>query len=269
MGAETGTNQSVERAAAVLTTFLDGHTMRVSDVASRTGLGQSTASRLLSTLESMEFVERDEVSSLYRLGPALITLGGAALNQHPVHRAARQPAQNVVAALGLAANVATRQENTLFYLCSFEGPRAPKTYALTGRRNPLHATGLGKCLVSDLSPEERRSVLHTLSPYTAHTITDHEDLDRAIDHVMAHGYATETEELALGRACVAAPIYDHSGRVVAALSVSGPLSVINLADQEAELARHVIEAADQISIGLGFDVSRSSHTAAPVGGQRV
>lgn len=268
MGAETSTNQSVERAAAVLSTFLDGPSMRVSDVADLTGLGQSTASRLLSTLESMSFVERDQVSSLYRLGPALITLGGAALNQHPVHRAARQPAQNLVATLGLAANVATRKSDTLFYLCSFEGPKAPKTYALTGRHNPLHATGLGKCLLVGLSPAARRALLPTLVPYTAHTVVAHEELDGTVEHVLAHGYASETEELALGRACVAAPIYDQSGGVVAAISVSGPLSTINLAEHEAELARHVIEAADQISIGLGFDVSRSGRTAA-VGGHHV
>src|ERR1700754_3712260 len=85
---DQATNQSVEKAATVLSAFLDGRALRVSDVAKHAGLGQSTASRLLSTLESLQFVERESVSSLYQLGPALLTLAGVAINQHPVHREA-------------------------------------------------------------------------------------------------------------------------------------------------------------------------------------
>jgi len=247
-----GTNQSVEKAATVLAAFLDGQALRVSDVAKRAGIGQSTASRLLATLESINYVERDPVSSLYRLGPALITLAGVAINQHPVHRAARQPAQNVAASLGLGANVAVRRGDALFYLCNFEGRLAPKSYVLMGQSNPLHATALGKCLLLALDPSERRRLLPTLRRFTPHTIVDHDALDRELDEVRGRGYATEVEELALRRACIAAPILDSSGAIVAALSLSGPLSALDLDNRESERASVVIEVADSISADLGY-----------------
>jgi len=245
------TNHSVEKAAAVLSAFMPGGTLRVADVAKRAGISQSTASRMLATLESVNFVERDELN-LYRLGPALVTLAGAAVNHHPVHRAARQPAQLLAAALGLGANVAVRRGNSLFYLCNFEGHLAPKSFVLMGQHNPLHATAMGKCLISGLTGEGRRSLLPELTRFTERTITDHEALDAAVDRARTHGYCTEVEELALGRACIAAPILDHSGQVAAAISLSGPLSALDLASRESTLADKLIETADAISVSLGY-----------------
>ncbi|MBM7791055.1 IclR family transcriptional regulator [Tenggerimyces flavus] len=259
-------NQSVERGAAVLRAFLEagsGRTeLRVSDVARAIGLGQSTTSRLLATLESVEFVERDPVSQLYRLGPALITFGSAALNQHPVHRESRQVAQNLAAELGLGANVAIRRGASLFYLCNFEGRRAPKSFVQAGRKNPLHATGLGKCLLLGSTLDQRKELLGPELPtYTKHTIGDHQKLDTELEAATVRGYATEVEELALGRACVATPIRDASGDVVAAMSVSGPLTALNLEAREGELAATLIEAADSVSIALGYTASHPDGVA--------
>src|SRR5690348_13109226 len=107
MAADAGNNQSVERALSVLRTFTSGRAeMRMSDVAKAAGLGASTTSRLLATLEVAGFVERDPVSGLYRLGLDVVSLAAGVLNSHPVHRVARQIAQNLAAQLGLGANVA-------------------------------------------------------------------------------------------------------------------------------------------------------------------
>jgi DNA-binding IclR family transcriptional regulator len=253
MATDQGTNQSVEKAAAVLGAFTAGRpTLRVSDVARLAGMGQSTASRLLATLESLGYVERDEMSGLYRLGPVLVTLAGVWVNQHPVHREARQRAQDLAHQLGLGVNVAIRRGASLFYLCNFEGRYAPKSYTLMGQANPLHATGLGKCLLQGIPAGERRRLLPSLPQFTIHTITTHEELDSALDRAQTHGYATEVEELAFGRACVAAPVLGPAGTVIAALSISGPLSALDLERREEEIARAAIEAADSISVGLGY-----------------
>lgn len=260
------TNHSVERAASVLSAFLPGGAgLRAADVGKRAGLSQSTASRMLATLESVGFVERDEVG-LYRLGPQLITLAGAAINHDPVHRAARQSAQNLAASLGLGANVAVRRGDTLFYLCNFEGRHAPKSFVLMGQHNPLHATAMGKCLLSGLTAAQRRGLLGDALPrFTERTITDHEALDEAVDLVGTRGYGTEVEELALGRACIAAPILDHDGAVVAALSVSGPLSALDLAGRQQTLADALIETADAISVSLGYLGPHHRPATAPEG----
>lgn len=255
-------NQSVERSAAILSTLTEGGPavgvqLRVADVARAIKLGVSTTSRLLATLEKVGFVQRDPVSQLYSLGPALITLGGSAVNQHPVHRAARQIAQNLAASLGLGANVAVRDGRSLFYLCNFEGERAPRSFVLTGQRNPLAATGLGKCLLSGLDSHERRALLgEKLPPYTQRSVTDHGRLDEEMATLATRGYATEVEELALGRACVAAPIRGAGGDVIAAMSVSGPLTALDLTHRESELAGVLIEAADSVSVQLGYSTHR-------------
>ncbi|WP_129837714.1 IclR family transcriptional regulator [Streptomyces sp. RFCAC02] len=270
MTSERNSNQSVERAAAVLRAFTLGRpALRVSDVATTLGLGLSTTSRLLATLEAAELVRRDPVSQLYELGPAVVTMAGVALNNDPVYRQSRPVTQRLAWELGLGANVAVRRGAELFYLQNVEGQLAQKSYSLLGQRNPLHSTAMGKCLLLDLSPDQRRSLLgpQPLHAYTDRTITDPDALDEDLARSGRRGYATEVEELALGRACIAAPVRDHTGGIVAALSVSGALSAIALHEREAELGRLIIEAADSVSTGLGYlgPVPTPHGPAAPAG----
>ena len=254
MAVDSGNNQSVERAAQLLQALADaGHTrVRASDLATAAGLGLSTATRLLATLESLAFVERDAVTSLYRLGPLALRVGGAAANQQPVHREARQVVQNLAARLGLGVNVARRHRDRLVYLINAEGELAPRSFTLLGQTNPLHATGLGKCLLLGCTVDERRELLGELTAFTARTVTDLRVLEAELDEARARGYAMEVEELALGRACVAAPIRDRDGTVVAAVSVSGSLSALDLGNRRDELAQIVIETADTVSTALGY-----------------
>lgn len=246
--------QSVERALALLSHFTDEQPeRRIAELVELTGLGQSTVSRLVGALESLGYLARDERSGLHRLGPRVVTLAGIALNQSPVHRAARQTAQNLAHETGLGANVAERHGDRMFYLCHFEGPRAPRSFTLTGRYAPLHSTGMGKVLLSDLPEDEVRRVMGSAYPaYTPQTITTIDALLTALADVRSRGYATEVEELAFGRACLAVPVRDRSGAIVAALSVSGSLSALDLGGRQTELASRVVEFADQVSTGLGY-----------------
>ncbi|SDK21774.1 IclR family transcriptional regulator [Streptomyces indicus] len=246
--------QSVERALSLLSFFTDEQPeRRIAELVELTGLGQSTVSRLVATLESLGYLVRDERSGLHRIGPKVVSLAGIALNQSPVHRAARQPAQNLAHELGLGANVAERHDDQMFYLCHFEGPLAPRAFTLTGRLAPLHSTAMGKALLCGLTDDQVRKTLGRAYPaYTPHTITALDPLLEALQEVRTRGYATEIEELAFGRACLAAPIRDRSGDVVAALSVSGSLSAMDLPNRQDSLAAKVVEQADQISTSLGF-----------------
>jgi DNA-binding IclR family transcriptional regulator len=265
--ADNGSNQSVVRAVALLHALLvTPSDSRASDLAARAGLGLSTATRLLATLESAELIERDEASGAYRFGPLALSIGGAAVNQSPVYAEARMIAQNLAAQLGLGVNVAQRKGARLQYLLNAEGSLAPKTFALTGQTNPLHATGLGKCLLLGLGPDQRRALLSddALVAYTGKTLTTHAQLDAELSSALEQGYAIESEELALGRACVAAPIRDRTAAVVAAISISGSLSAIDLDSRTAALAQTVIEAADSISTALGFTAG-GGHVHSAVG----
>lgn len=252
MVTEKGANQSVEKAMAVLETFAGGEPMRVNDVARAAGIGQSTASRLLATLESGGFVERDPQSSLFFLGSELMTLAGVAINQNSVHRVGRQIAQNLAGQLGLGVNIALLRGAELVYLANFEGPLSPKSHTLMGQRVPLHATSIGKSTLIGSTRERRQRLMPQLTEFTSATITSHDALDREVALISRRGYGTEVEEFVLGRASVAAPILDRFGKIIASISISGPLTTIDLASRESELARIVIETADRISSGLGY-----------------
>jgi DNA-binding IclR family transcriptional regulator len=252
------TNQSVERALTVLKVFgEEGRPLRVTEIARLCSLGTSTVSRLLATLVDAGLLERGEASS-YQLGDALITLGGAALNQSQLYREARPVAFEISCTTGLGANIAQRRANQLFYLLHYDGRLAPRSRTLMGRHNPLHATGLGKCLLSELSPGERAEILavEPLHSYTPGTIVDPVVLDHELDLVRRRGYAIEREELGFSRGCVAAPIRGRNGAIVAAMSISGPLSALRLDEREAELARTVVEAADRIGTAIGSSLVR-------------
>ncbi|WP_435128992.1 IclR family transcriptional regulator [Actinacidiphila sp. bgisy144] len=278
MSSERGGNQTVERAAAVLRAFTHGRpALRVSDVASALDLNLSTTSRLLATLEAAELVRRDPVSQLYELGPAVISMAGVALNNDPVYRQSRPVTQRLAWELGLGANVAVRRGGELFYLQNVEGQLAHKSYSLLGQHNPLHATAMGKCLALGMTAKERAQLLGAgpFPSYTPRTLTTPEALEAELAAVAERGWATEVEELALGRACIAAPVRDHTGDVVAAISVSGALSAIALHDREADLGRRIIEAADSVSVGLGYlgpapapRASAATSPAAAEGGHR-
>jgi len=252
-----GGTQSVERALSLLSAFTEEHPeRRVSELVQLTGLGQSTVSRLVGTLEALGFVTHDARSGLYRVGPTVVQLAGIALNQSAIHRQSRQIAQDLASELGLGANIAEQHGTELFYLCNFEGRLAPRSFTLVGRSGPLHATAMGKALLSDLTSDEIQALLGTRYPaYTPKTVADLDGLLAALAEGRGRGYTTEHEELAFGRACLAAPIRDNTGRVVAALSVSGPLSAMDLPSRQDELASRVIEQADQISTGLGYHAS--------------
>ncbi|NQX34920.1 IclR family transcriptional regulator [Herbiconiux sp. VKM Ac-2851] len=246
--------QGIGRAAAVLTALGDAKSgaLRASDIARAIGLGASTTARLLASLEELGYVRRERDTQLYAIGTAILSLGSQALNHNPVHRESRAAAEALAQRTGLSVNVGVLDGTSLVYLCHFEGALAPKSHTMVGMRQPLHASGLGKCLLLDLDEAGRRALLgDELERYTVHTLVDHAALTAALAESAERGYCTENQELALGRLSIAAPVRDADGRVVAGISVSGRLSVVRELDHE-QLAEQLIETADRISVGLGM-----------------
>ena len=245
-------HQSIARAAGILDVIGDtaGRGLRAAEIAEGAGLGLSTTTRLLATLQELGFVSKVSDRE-YALGPKLLLLSSQELNQSPVFRESRMLCQSLAHATRLNANVAVRHGARCVYLCHFEGDLSPKNQSMVGLGMPLHATGLGKCLLLDTSEQERMDLLGPdLPTYTARTVASHAELTRQLDQVREHGYAVEDQELALGRFCLASPVRDRSGSVCAAVSVSGRISVFS-GDQRAAIQEQLIEAADRISVNLG------------------
>ncbi|WP_105565761.1 IclR family transcriptional regulator [Microbacterium halophytorum] len=245
--------QGFARAASVLAAIggSASGSMRGSDIARATGLGPSTITRLLATLTELGYVAKEPDGAGYAIGTTVLRLASEGLNQSPVYRQSRAIAQELAHRTGFSANVATRDGDQLIYLSHFEGAHARKDHSMVGMGQPLHASALGKCLLIGTDDAERRELLGDLPAYTEHTIASHDALTQEIARVVRKGSALEDQELALGRVCVAAPIRGAHGGVVAAISVSGRLSLMREAGLDA-LTEDVIEAADRISVGLGL-----------------
>lgn len=244
--------QGVGRAAAVLEAVANatGGPPRASDISRATGLGASTIARMLTTLEELGYVSR--VDSGYAIGAAIMSLSSRGINQYPIHRESRAPVQELAQRTGFSANVAVRFGDRAVYLSHAEGERARKPHVMVGLGQPLHASALGKCLLLGLSSQERRDVLgEELPKYTVNTITDHVALDAELERVSRDGFATEDQELALGRLCVAAPVRDATGQVVGAISLSGRLTLMRDYGLD-RLREDVVESADRISVALGL-----------------
>jgi DNA-binding IclR family transcriptional regulator len=247
--------QSVTRALGILSCFSNENPMlRVMDFAKMLGLTQSNVSRLLTTMVSIGYVVKDEATGYYRLGPEIVTLGGIALNNYEIRKLALPELYEMEKRAGLDTNLAILDAGSVFYLAHVDSYNSPRMYTFIGRRNSLHCTALGKVLLafSDVAEAERLlSAAEPLRAMTEKTVTDKPALIAQFEQIRRQGYALETEELALGKACLAAPVFGRSGKAVAAISVSGALSKMNLPERERELSGLLIELAGRVSTKMG------------------
>ncbi|HEX7426729.1 MAG TPA: IclR family transcriptional regulator [Mycobacterium sp.] len=224
-GESVGGVQSVDRAVSVLEILAQRGEAGVSEVAADIGVHKSTAFRLPAALEERELVEQTQERGKYRLGFGILRLASAVPGQLDVTRQARSVCEQLAAQLGETVNIAVRRSHFVVNIDQARGPSAVATHNWVGELTPLHATSSGKVLLAYMTPEERREVLAAsrLTRLTAHTITSQRELEAQVEAAARDGYAFSVEELEDGLNAVAAPVRDHTGGGIAALSVSGPV----------------------------------------------
>jgi DNA-binding IclR family transcriptional regulator len=219
-----GGAQAVERALSILEFVAFAQTpVTVSEIAQSVGLHRNTAYRLARALLARDYLEVE--NGTYTLGPRLVVLSQAASRQNVLLRKSDPFLQEVCDAAGEVVNLGIRRGDEVFYLGRWETnePR-PGVYVRIGERAPLYTSALGKVLLAGMSPEARGQYYRRcpFTAFTAHTITNAEDLEQAIRAVQRTGFAEDLEELSDGVRCVAVPI-TVNGSVVAATSVSFPV----------------------------------------------
>jgi DNA-binding IclR family transcriptional regulator len=245
--------------------------LRTTDVARRLGVSPSTASRILYSLEAQGFVERDAQTGQFGLGLALVTLASRALNGNELYRVAVGDLAAAAVEFDMAINLSILRNDQVFYVAVVEPPASMTPISLLGERGYLHSTAMGAVLIAGVPPADREALLQRI-PYprlTPNTVTDPDAMRAKVEDVLARGYAIDREEGALGRGCVATGIRDESGLVVAAMSVNGPMTLIDVDRRGQELGARMIEIAERISRKLGYRFgSRTMSIAAPSGHAR-
>jgi DNA-binding IclR family transcriptional regulator len=218
-------------------------------LASVTGLHPSTAHRILAAMTAARFVERQE-AGIYRLGIRLLELGNLVKSRINVREVALPFMQELRESIGEAINLGVRHDDEIVYIeRTSSGHALVRVVYLVGGRAPLHLTSLGKLFLAADSPQQVRDYARRtgLPGKTPHSLTTLAALEKELEKVRRHGVAYDDEEAEIGLKCVAAPIHDEEGHIVAALSVSAP------ADRHDPVwAAQVRKTAEAVSRALGY-----------------
>jgi DNA-binding IclR family transcriptional regulator len=240
--------QSVDRAISVLELLASRGSAGVSELAAQIGVHKSTAFRLLSALEERNLVEQASDRGKYQLGFGILRLANAIPSRLDLVRQARPVLDQLVTQFGETVNVAVVRSHYAVNVDQVISPAAVASHNWVGHLTPLHATSSGKVLLAHLDEAARRRLLDAagLTRYTERTITSRKTLEAHLATVVEDGYATTVEEYETGLNAVAAPIRDHSGHVVGAVSVSGPAYRLDTERIKA-IADDLCQGAERIS----------------------
>ncbi len=246
--------QAIRRAIALLKAFTDEKPeWGLTELARAAGLHKTTAYRLLSALESEGLVKRTSGADSYRLGLEIIVLGGRALRANDLRVVSRAELETLAGQTRETATLEILADNEILILDEAIGSYLVGATAALGTRWPAHATSTGKLLLAHLPPAELDRVLSFPLPgFTLHTLTGRQALFDELSRIRAQGYATASEELEVGYMAVSAPVYNHEGQAVAALSVGGPSARL-VPDRFPEIVTLLQNAARRTSQRLGFE----------------
>lgn len=245
--------QAVQRAMALLKAFNDEHpAWGLSALARETGLNKTTAHRLLSALEREGMLGRAADGDRYVLGPEVVVLGGRALRANNLRAVARPELEQLAEETRETASLEILSGGEMLVIDEIVGGHLMSGVPDLGSRWPLHASSTGLAVLAYLPDEMAAGLLpRTLTPVTTATITGRVALRAELACIRERGYSVADETLEVGLVAIAAPIFDHDGHVVAALSIAGPKLRVTV-DRISVIGDYVRRAAADISALLGY-----------------
>jgi IclR family KDG regulon transcriptional repressor len=247
--------RAVERALLILDCFDDENPERgITDIAQIVGLHKSTAHRIVTTLLNYGYLERAADGQKYRLGLELAHLGYKVVRRMNLRREALPYMKQLVEEWDETCDLSMFDQGQVFYIEVLRGNHALTIAAAVGQRLPVHCTASGKLFLAYLSSDELDSVLNQpLVPYTTNTVTSRPELLEQLEIVRKQGYAVDYEEFELGIYAVAAPIFNHRRKVVAAIGCPCPTSRMT-PERITKIAEAFKETAQVISRRMGYDL---------------
>ncbi|MFI7343222.1 IclR family transcriptional regulator [Streptomyces sp. NPDC050085] len=249
-----GAVQSVDRAVSVLESLARHGEAGVTEIADELGVHKSTAFRLLGVLENRGLVGQAKDRGKYYLGAGMLRLAGAAAVRLDISQEGAPVCRELADELGETVNIAVLDEDMAVNIMQARGAASVTAQNWLGRRTPLHATSSGKVLLAHQPQVLREGLLaRTLPRFTEHTVTGTSALRTELDAVREQGFAVAVEELERGLAAVAAPARAHDGKVVGAISVSGPAFRLT-EDSLPALAKRTVAAAAELSRRMGHSL---------------
>lgn len=245
----------LEKAFRILGLFDEkGKALSVKEISEQLSYNKSSSLRIIRNLEEFAYLERVSGTQTYKLGFGLYNLGQLAESYVGLRKAAHAHLEQLCNDCGETVHLAVFHNNQALYIDKIESQtRALRIISTVGTSLPCHCSGVGKVLLSSLTEDQLEKVVDEwgFTPFTSNTITHKEDLARELEMIRRQGYAFDNEEIEYGLKCIAAPVVDGRGKVVAAVSVSGPKERVG--HHLDHILEHVKNAAAAISAALVSD----------------
>lgn len=246
------TIQSLDRALEVLDTLALANGLTLTEISAQLDQSPATMYRVLSTLEAREFVEIDPGTQAWHIGAMAFRLGSAFLRRTSVVERSRPVMHALMDATGETSNLGIERHGDVMFIGQVETHDSIRAFFPPGTLSPMHASGIGKALLSQRTDDGLDRFLRTypLDRFTDKTIDTPDALRAELAIIRERGFSFDDEEKTVGMRCVAAPIINLYGEAIAGISVSGPTHRMPV-DQVEEIGELVRDAAATISRGLG------------------
>ncbi len=226
------------------------------DILNQFGIPKSSLSYLLQELVNQNYINHDPASRTYYPGIKLIRLSAACMNNSNIFEEIWLGIKKLSDKTGETAHAAVLSGRQITYIAKVQGKENLGLMTLVGLQLPAHSTAVGKVLLSDLPVKEFDELMNgvNLERVTENTVTDIVQLRKEVEKIRLQGYARESQESTVGACCVAGPIYDNTGKMVAAISVTF-LAGRATEKKFQEYAQQVMAEASSISQLLGYSAT--------------
>lgn len=246
--------KSVSRALDIITILSSKKGgIGVTEIANQIDINKSSVFRILSTLKQYGYVEQDEETGRYKLGYKFLEISSNLLSSIDLRAEARPYLQELETETNEAIHLVVYDQGEVVYIEKLEGNETLRMHSKVGKRAPMHCTSVGKAILANLPKSVVLKILEQkgMPVHTMYTLTKKEDLMLELETIREKGYALDLEENESGITCIAVPIFDHTAKVVAAVSISGP--TIRMTNERLEqLKNSIIVTGQQISARLGY-----------------
>ena len=245
----------LQRGLEILRTFSRArHSIGAPELARELNIPRSTVFRLIQTLEFMGFLEKLENGPEYRLSVGVLSLGFEFIASLEVTDLARPLLEKLRDETGQSVHLAIRDGGDVIFVIKARAESAFASSINIGTRLPAHGTVLGRVILADLSDQELNEVYpqSTLPKFSPQTPQNLDDLKALLRQDRKRGYARSASYFETGIASVAAPVRDHSGRVIASINITFQDGMVAEDDIETNLVSALVETAETLSGRLHY-----------------
>ena len=250
-------NQTVSKLLQLITYLSESSMpMKLQDISEAIGVPQATTFRYLNALIEEGFAFQDDTSSRYAMTWKISQLGDFVRNHMRIRTLAGNAVNDLSIKLSLGVSLVVETDMECIYLdCAYEPSVMGKTLQRIGSQAPIHAVSSGKLFLTEYSEKDLDRLIEQkgLARLTERTITTKDKLLMELEKTSKNGYALDDEECEEGLRCVAAPIYDYSNKIVAALSLFGNVEKMSFERIEKEILPELQSLAKDISFKMGYN----------------